>query len=87
MKQISYILEFITIFIFFSILKILPINLVSCIGGKLFQILGPLSKYHKIAISNYKKVFTKMNEKDVKIVGIQDFSFKDLNKVIKVASK
>ena len=95
MKQISYILEFITILIFFSILKILPINLVSYIGGKFFQIFGPLSKYHKIAISNYKKVFTNMNEKDIKInvlaswanLGKAFIEFSILNKILDEKNK
>ena len=55
MKKIRYFIEFIFVYIFFSILKFLPMNFVSYLGGMLFQIIGTFTKYHKIAISNYKK--------------------------------
>jgi KDO2-lipid IV(A) lauroyltransferase len=32
----------------------------------LFQVLGPFSKSHKIAISNYKKVFPRMSEEEIR---------------------
>ena len=41
-------------------------NLVSSIGGKLFQIVGPFSKSHKTAIENFKRVFPNLNEKEIK---------------------
>ena len=67
MKKIIYLIEYIILYIFFSILYIIPINFVSILGGKIFQALGPFSKSHKVAISNYKKVFPNSNEKEVKL--------------------
>ena len=67
MKNILYLIEFLALSVFFFILQIIPINLVSIIGSKLFQVLGPFSKSHKIAISNYKKVFPRMGEEEIRI--------------------
>ena len=66
MKQILYLFEFFFVFIIFIFFKLLPINLVSFIGGKSFQILGPFSKSHQTAISNFKKVFPDWNEKKIR---------------------
>jgi len=66
MKNISYLFEFFFVFILFYIFRLIPINIVSLIGGKLFQITGPFSKSHKTAISNFKKVFPSLNEKEIK---------------------
>jgi len=66
MKQILYLFEFFFVFIIFIFFKLLPINLVSFIGGKSFQILGPFSKSHQTAISNFKKVFPNLNEIEIK---------------------
>ena len=41
-------------------------NFVSFIGGKFFQIVGPLSRSHQTAISNLKRVFPHLNEKEIK---------------------
>ena len=68
MKQISYLLEFIIVYILFFIFRLIPINFVSIIGGKLFQIVGPLSKSHQTAIANFKKVFPKLNTKKVQTI-------------------
>ena len=66
MKHISYLFEFIIEFTLFFIFRLIPMNLVSFIGGKLFQITGPLLKSHQTAISNYKKVFPDESEKEIK---------------------
>ena len=66
MKQILYLVEFIIILILFIIFRLMPINFVSVIGGKLFQIIGPFSKSHNTAIKNFKKVFYKLNIEEVK---------------------
>ena len=65
MKKIRHFIEFIFIYIFFSILKVLPINFVSKLGGILFQFLGPLTKHHKIAISNYNKIYTNLDKNKI----------------------
>ena len=66
MKQILYLVEFIIILILFIIFRLMPINFVSVIGGKLFQIVGPFSKSHNTAIKNFNKVLYKLNIEDVK---------------------
>ena len=65
MKKIIYFVEFILIYIFFNILYFLPINLVSFIGETLFRLIGPLTKSHKTALNNYKKVFKNLDNKTV----------------------
>ena len=49
----------------YILLSILPINLVSIIGGKVFQFLGPFTKAHKIAKKNYLHIFPNANLKEV----------------------
>ena len=66
MKKIKYSIEFILIYIFFSILKVLPINFVSTLGGILFQFFGPYTRNHKIALSNYKKIYSNLNDNEIK---------------------
>ena len=66
MKKTRYFIEFIFIYIFFSILKVFPINIVSKLGGIFFQLFGPYTRYHKIAISNFKKIYCNLSENEVK---------------------
>ena len=65
MKKLLQIIQFLFIYISFNILKLLPINAVSFIGGLLFQKLGPLSKTHNTAINNYKKIFNNLSEEKI----------------------
>ena len=65
MKKISYLLEFIIVLILFFIFRLIPMNLASLIGGKLFQIAGPFSQSHQTAIENFKKVFPTLNVKEI----------------------
>ena len=67
MKKILYLFEFIIVFIVFLIFKFIHINIVSFIGGKLFQLISPVLKSHKTALLNFKKVFPTLNEKEIKI--------------------
>tara|TARA_B100001123_G_scaffold417621_1_gene520580 strand:+ start:51 stop:920 length:870 start_codon:yes stop_codon:yes gene_type:complete len=64
MKKISYLFEFFIIYFIFFVFKLIPINLVSFIGGKVFQLFGPFSKSHQTAKSNFKKVFPHLSEKE-----------------------
>ena len=66
MKKIRYFIEFIFLYIFFSILKVLPMNFVSKLGGILFQLFGPYTKNHKVAVSNYKKIYCNLNKNEIK---------------------
>ena len=58
-NKIYIIIEYILIYLLYILLSILPINLVSIIGGKVFQFLGPFTKAHKIAKKNYLHIFQK----------------------------
>jgi len=57
MKIIKYFLQFIFIIIFFSLFKILGLNISSALGGKLFEKIGPLFRSKKLIHSNLKKAF------------------------------
>ena len=76
MKQIAYLFEFYIIYILFLFFKFIPINFVSLIGGKFFQIIGPFTKSHQTAISNIKRVFPQLNEFEItdNTEGSQQFS-------------
>ena len=51
------ILEFILVYLVYLILKILPINFVSKLGGLIFRTIGPLSKTQKIVEKNLIQIF------------------------------
>jgi len=57
MKIIKYFLQFLFIIIFFSLFKILGLNISSALGGKLFEKIGPLFRSKKLIHSNLKKAF------------------------------
>ena len=57
MKIIKYFLQFLIIIIFFSLFKILGLNISSALGGKLFENIGPLFRSKKLIHSNLKKAF------------------------------
>ena len=95
MKSIIYLFEYFIFSIFFSILQLIPINLVSILGGRIFRTLGPFSKSHKVAISNYKKAFPNLNEIDIKFnvfnswvnLGRTLFEISILNKILNEKNK
>ena len=64
-KQLRLFIEFLIVYILIIILYLLPINIVSNIGGYLFKLFGPFSKSHKIAIANYKKIFNNLNHNEI----------------------
>ncbi|MDA8711679.1 lysophospholipid acyltransferase family protein [Candidatus Pelagibacter bacterium] len=57
MKIIKYFLQFLFIIIFFSLFKILGLNISSALGGKLLEKIGPLFRSKKLIHSNLKKAF------------------------------
>ena len=63
MNQIKYFFQFLLIVIFFSIFKILGYRLSSNIGGKLFEMLGPLFRSKKLIHSNIKKAIPEIDSK------------------------
>jgi len=64
-KQVILLIEYIIIKIVFIISSILPINLVSQIGGYTFKTFGPFSKSHQTALLNYKKIFKNISNNEL----------------------
>ena len=71
MKQIKYFFQFLLIIIFFSFFKILGYKFSSAIGGKLFELVGPLFRSKKLIHSNI-------------INAMPDLNIKDINKITKL---
>ena len=65
MKIIKYFFQFIFIIIFFSLFKILGLKFSSALGGKIFEIIGPLFRSKKLIHSNIKKAFPDINLKNL----------------------
>ena len=65
MKIIKYFFQFILIIIFFSLFKILGLKISSTLGGKIFEIMGPLFRSEKLIHSNIQKAFPNINLKDL----------------------
>ncbi len=65
MKQIKYFFQFSLIIIFFSLFKILGYKLSSAVGGKLFEIVGPLFRSKKLIHSNIINAFPNLNIKEI----------------------
>ena len=63
MKIIKYFFQFIFIIIFFSLFKIIGLKFSSALGGKIFEIIGPLFRSKKLIHSNIKKAFPDINLK------------------------
>ena len=57
MNKIKYFFQFIIIILIFLIFKILGLKISSFIGGKLFQIIGPIFRSKKLIQKNIKRVF------------------------------
>ena len=61
-KKIKYALEAILVKVFFTIFKILPIDVASDIGGLVARNLGPLFKVSKVAERNLIKIMPELDE-------------------------
>ena len=66
LKQSRLFVEYIVLHLFFIFLSFLPINLVSTFGGFILKICGPFSKSHHVALSNYKKIFSDIDDHEIK---------------------
>jgi Kdo2-lipid IVA lauroyltransferase/acyltransferase len=71
MKNIKYFFQFILVMIFFTLFKILGFKLSSNIGGKIFEILGPLFRSKELIDANIRKA-------------IPQISIESLNKIKKL---
>ncbi len=63
MNKIKYFFQFIFIISILFIFRILGLKISSLLGGKLFEIIGPLFRSKKIIKSNILRVFPNINEK------------------------
>ena len=68
MNNIKYFIQFILIVPILLFFKLTGLNIASFLGGKLFEIIGPLFRSKKIIHSNIKKAFPKISLKDTKII-------------------
>lgn len=66
MKLIKYFFQFLFIIIFFVLFKILGFKISSAIGGKLFEVIGPLFRSKKLIHSNIKKAIPNINLENLK---------------------
>jgi len=66
MKLIKYFFQFLFIIFFFSLFKIFGFKISSKIGGKLFEIIGPIFRSKKLIYTNIKKAFPKNNSVEIK---------------------
>ena len=66
MKLIKYFFQFLFIIFFFSLFKIFGFKISSKIGGKLFEIIGPIFRSKKLIHTNIKKAFPKNNSAEIK---------------------
>ena len=66
MKLIKYFFQFLFVMFFFLLFKIFGYKISSGIGGKLFEIIGPIFRSKKLIYSNIKKAFPSINAYDTK---------------------
>ena len=66
MKLIKYFFQFLFIIFFFSLFKFFGFKILSKIGGKLFEIIGPIFRSKKLIHSNIKKAFPEINSDEIK---------------------
>lgn len=66
MNNIKYFIQFLIIIFLFFIFKILGLKISSYIGGKLFEIFGPLFRSQKVIHSNIQTAYPKINKKEIK---------------------
>jgi len=66
MKIIKYFFQFLFFIIFFFLFKVFGFKISSSIGGKLFEIIGPIFRSKKLINLNIKKAVSNINSKDLK---------------------
>ena len=66
MKIVKYFFQFLFFVIFFFLFKILGFKISSTIGGKLFEIIGPIFRSKKLIDTNIKKALPNINSEDLK---------------------
>ena len=66
MKIVKYFFQFLFFVIFFFLFKILGFKISSAIGGKLFEMIGPIFRSKKLIDTNIKKALPNINSEDLK---------------------
>ena len=66
MKIVKYFFQFLFFIIFFFLFKILGFKISSAIGGKLFEMIGPIFRSKKLIDTNIKKALPNINSEDLK---------------------
>jgi len=66
MSNFKYFIQFILIVPLFLFFKLTGLNIASFLGGKLFEIIGPLFRSKDVIHSNIKKAFPRISLKDTK---------------------
>ena len=66
MKIVKYFFKFLFFIIFFFLIKILFFKISSAIGGKLFEMIGPIFRSKKLIDTNIKKALPNINSEDLK---------------------
>ena len=66
MKIVKYFFQFLFFTIFFFLFKILGFKISSAIGGKLFEMIGPIFRSKKLIDTNIKKALPNINSEDLK---------------------
>ena len=100
MKYIKYFLQFGFVIIFFSIFKILGPKISSDLGGKLFEIIGPIFRSKNIIKKNLQTAIANINDQEINKISklmwnnygrvfaeyifIKEFRFSKLNSNIQV---
>ena len=66
MKIIKYFFQFLFFIIFFFLFKVFGFKISSAVGGKLFEIIGPIFRSKKLIDTNIKKAVPNINSEDLK---------------------
>ena len=65
MNKIKYFFQFIFVIVMFLIFKILGIKLGSLLGGKLFQIIGPIFRSKKLIFENIRRALPNISKNEL----------------------
>ena len=65
MKVIKYFFQFLFVIIFFSLFKIIGFKVSSTIGGRIFEIIGPLFRSKKLIHSNIRNAIPDINSENL----------------------
>ncbi len=79
MNKIKYLFQFIFVIVMFLIFKILGIKLGSLLGGKLFQIVGPIFRSKKLIFENIRRALPNISKNE--LISIYDSMWENYGRV------